>query len=206
MEKPHKVNVYIDGFNFYYGLKSAYWKKFYWLDVVKFYEFFIKENQELNEVNYFSAKSRDKEQSKRQKCFFDANKDNPKFKLILGKYIEKTMNFGGKQYITYEEKMTDVNIAIHLLRNIFYKKCNTSIIVTADSDIVPVLELAKEIDPEHKIICHFPPKRNSNHILKVADTVIQLDRYEKRFQKCILPQSMTLSDSTIIEIPPRWKI
>ncbi|TXI90331.1 MAG: NYN domain-containing protein [Chryseobacterium sp.] len=204
MEDPHKINVYIDGFNFYYGLKTSHWKKFYWLDIVGFYEFFAKENQIINQVNYFSAKSRNKDQYKRQKCFFDANKDNEKFNLILGKYIEKDLFIKGQRYKTYEEKMTDVNIAIHLLRNIFYKNCDTSIIVTADSDIVPVLKLAKEIDPTHKIICHFPPSRNSNAIKKAADTVIQLDRYEKRFAKCILPSTITLKDSRVIEIPDLW--
>lgn len=33
-----RVIVYIDGFNFYYGLKKdARWKKYYWLDIVKLY-------------------------------------------------------------------------------------------------------------------------------------------------------------------------
>ena len=35
MEQKQRVIVYIDGFNFYFGLKSnAKWKKYYWLDIV----------------------------------------------------------------------------------------------------------------------------------------------------------------------------
>ena len=39
MEKK-KVIVYVDGYNFYYGLKHGgrRWKRLYWLDVVKFFE------------------------------------------------------------------------------------------------------------------------------------------------------------------------
>jgi hypothetical protein len=37
-----KVIVYVDGFNFYYGLKGdPKWKRYYWLDIVKFFEKFI---------------------------------------------------------------------------------------------------------------------------------------------------------------------
>jgi len=51
-----KVIVYVDGFNFYYGLKKNHkWRRFYWLDVVKFFELFMKPDQELVRVKYFSA-------------------------------------------------------------------------------------------------------------------------------------------------------
>ena len=46
-KEKQKVIVYIDGFNFYYGLKqSLKWKKYYWLDVVKLFETFMRPNQE----------------------------------------------------------------------------------------------------------------------------------------------------------------
>ena len=33
-----KVIVYVDGFNLYYGLKkNLRWRRYYWLDVVKFF-------------------------------------------------------------------------------------------------------------------------------------------------------------------------
>lgn len=41
-KEKQKVIVYVDGFNFYYGLKqSLKWKKYYWLDVVKLFETFM---------------------------------------------------------------------------------------------------------------------------------------------------------------------
>ena len=46
-EEKQRVIVYIDGFNFYYGLKfTARWRKYYWLDVVKLFESFMRPNQE----------------------------------------------------------------------------------------------------------------------------------------------------------------
>ena len=41
-EEKQRVIVYIDGFNFYYGLKSTTrWRKYYWLDIVKLFESFM---------------------------------------------------------------------------------------------------------------------------------------------------------------------
>ena len=79
MEDKKKVIVYVDGFNFYYGLKSKKWKMCYWLDLVSFFNSFLKPYQELVEVNYFSARPTDAGKHDRQDKLFQANKCNPKF-------------------------------------------------------------------------------------------------------------------------------
>ena len=40
METKKQVIVYVDGYNFYYGLRNGgpKWKRLYWLDIVKFFE------------------------------------------------------------------------------------------------------------------------------------------------------------------------
>jgi hypothetical protein len=87
MEKQ-KVIVYVDGFNFYYGLKAissmdSRWKKFYWLNVVSFFEKMMNDKQELVEVNYFSARSHDVASSKRQDLFFSIKKRSFEENLIV---------------------------------------------------------------------------------------------------------------------------
>ena len=116
-ETKQRVIVYVDGFNFYYGLKPERWRRYYWLDVVAFFEMFMRPNQELVAVKYFSARPTDIGKSKRQDAFFQANKENPKFKLILGKYLKKEIEcFRCHNIIhTYEEKESDVRIATQIL-------------------------------------------------------------------------------------------
>lgn len=90
MDKPkQRVIVYIDGFNFYFGLRAHKWRKYYWLDFVRFFEGQMKSYQELVEVNYFSAVPLNSEKADRQDLLFTANKLSPKFKLHLGKYLKK---------------------------------------------------------------------------------------------------------------------
>ncbi len=70
---------YVDGFNFYHGLRTMKWRKFYWIDTVALIESFLKPHQELVELNYFSAVPKnDRGKQDRQDLFFSANKINPK--------------------------------------------------------------------------------------------------------------------------------
>ena len=86
-----KVTFYVDGFNFYYGLKTekrvnAEWKKAYWIDLVKLFEQFLGENQVLEKVIYFTASPLNKEKSSRQSAFLNANKliNGDKFEIYKG--------------------------------------------------------------------------------------------------------------------------
>lgn len=173
-----RVNIYIDGFNFYFGLKSKKWKKYYWLDIVKFFGQFIKADQELHQVYYFTAVPKSQGKKDRQDLFFSANKVNPKFRLVFGKYLEKRIVSGGQSFLTYEEKQTDVNIAVEMIRNVVQDKCDVSILVSADSDLLPAINLIRELSPRHKLIVFFPPNRYSADLANHCDATINLVRYE----------------------------
>ena len=153
-----RVIVYVDGFNFYYGLKhDSHWKRYYWLDMVKFFELGLKENQELLAVKYFSAIPDNELKMKNQDAFFQANKQNPKFQLILGKYLKKEITCRNCGYTirTYEEKESDVRIATQIVADAFQKVCDISIVVSADSDMVPAIELAMAAGMQ--VFVYFPP-------------------------------------------------
>ena len=117
-----KVIVYVDGFNFYYGLKAdSKWKKYYWLDMVALFEKFLRPDQEIVAVKYFSAVLDNPDKASRQYAFFQANKENPKFKLILGKYLRKEITCFrcGNVIHTYEEKESDVRIATQIVADAY---------------------------------------------------------------------------------------
>lgn len=211
MEKQ-RVIVYVDGFNFYFGLrdiawKDGRWKKFYWLDVVSFFEKMLNERQELVEVNYFSARPHDNAASKRQDLLFSANKLNAKFRLILGKYLKKEIRcpFCYKTIPTYEEKETDVRIATQIINDVYKNRCDITIIVSADSDMIPAVELIREIDPAHKVFVYFPPLRHSVSLSNSCDGERKLSDYKARFNQSLLPDRVTLRNGTVISRPDNWK-
>lgn len=207
-QQKQRVIVYIDGFNFYFGLKhNAKWKKYYWLDVVKLFESFMRPNQELVAVKYFSAKPDDMDQSLRQNAFFQANKENPKFKLILGKYLKKEITCFkcGNIIHTHEEKETDVRIATQIVADAYQDNCDIQIVVSADSDMIPAIELATEA--KHKVFIYFPPHQYSSNLAAMgAGKSIQMKQYETRFKQSMLPDVVHLNKANFdLHIPPKWK-
>ena len=210
MEKQ-KVIIYVDGFNFYYGLRNGLrkgWRAFYWLNIVKFFEFFIRDNQELVAIKYFSASSTNDEQRERQSAFFQANKENPKFKLILGKYLKKTITCHTckNTFKTFEEKESDVRLATQIVSDALKKECDISIIVSADSDMIPALELAQEAG--NRVYVYFPPNQKSSNLYRLGDgKAIFLDRFKFHFKNSLLPDKVVLkrSDNFVLSIPEKWK-
>lgn len=205
-QSKQKVIVYVDGFNFYYGLKKYPWKKYYWLDIVKLMESFLKPNQELIAVKYFSARPTDVEKRKRQDAFFQANKENPKFKLILGKYLKKQIEcFKCHNIIhTYEEKESDVRIATQIVADAYQRNCDLAIIVSADSDMIPAVELAKEA--KVNVFVYFPPHQFSSNLATMGSGApIHMMRYESKFKKAVLPDNIKLSNGFDLSIPAEWK-
>ena len=114
--------------------------------MVKFCSHFLKSHQELVEVNYFSAVQKNKAKQDRQDLFFSANKQNPKFNLYLGKFLEKTIKHAGHEFKTFEEKQTDVHIAVKMNRDVVLDKCDISILISADSDLIPPIEYLESLD------------------------------------------------------------
>ena len=203
-----KVIVYVDGFNFYYGLKGdPKWKRYYWLDIVKFFEKFMKPDQELIKVKYFSARPDNQEKNARQYAFFQANMENSRFQLILGKYLKKKITcFNcGNIINTYEEKESDVRIATQIVSDSYEKNCDIAIVVSADSDMIPSVELAKQAG--QKVFIYFPPNHYSSNLAALANGhPIQLSKYESRFRQSLLPDVVHLKEKNYdLSIPEKWK-
>ena len=203
-----RVIVYVDGFNFYYGLKTEQrWKRYYWLDVVSLFEKFMRPDQELIAVKYFSARPERQDKNERQYAFFQANKENPRFKLILGKYLSKEITCFrcGNIIHTYEEKETDARIVTQIVADAYEKNCEVAIIVSADSDMIPAVELAKSAG--QKIFIYFPPNQYSSNLSSLANgSPIHMSRYESRFRQSLLPDVVHLASHDFdLTIPQKWK-
>jgi uncharacterized LabA/DUF88 family protein len=201
-----RVIFYVDGFNFYYGLKSKKWRKFYWLDIVNFFESFLKPHQELVEVKYFSAVQTKTDKADRQDMFFTANKQNDRFKLYLGKYQKKILTCRNckDRILLYEEKETDVRIATQMISDVTQNKCDITVLVSADSDLIPPIEAIREFDSKHKVWTYFPPHRRSNNLINISNLHVHLERHSDRFNKSILPNEIEINSGYVIKRPEHW--
>jgi uncharacterized LabA/DUF88 family protein len=59
----------------------------------------------------------------------------------------------------HEEKQSDVNFAIHLLHQAHIDGFDKAFLVTADSDLCPVIDLVLDNFPEKELVILTPPNR-----------------------------------------------
>jgi len=214
-----RVTVYIDGFNFYYALKrtkkiDSDWRKFYWIDFVKLFSYFLGEDQELKKVVYFTASPLSPHKSSRQSALLNANKfiNDGKFEVIRGKYFSKQIICPNCQFAIDkpEEKRTDVNISVQLVGDCALDKTDILILVTADSDLVPPIEFIQKHYPQKKVKVYFPPNSFCNDLkdnIKInKGKIILLKDNKSKFFMSIMSDIVYNSDgSNSISIPAKWK-
>ena len=207
-----KAIFYIDGFNFYYGLKAkaeenSQWKNYYWIDLIKFCSKFLPDKTELVAVKYFTSPPQNPEKRSRQGAFFKANKiiNGDRFEIINGQYLLKDVNCSQckRNFSVPEEKRTDVNIAIHVLTDCFEENVDHVYFITADSDQIPTMQLINKKFPDKVFKVLFPPKTNSHEIQRLTK-VYYLNDHEQKFKESIMPTEV-IADTKKYTRPPEWK-
>lgn len=203
-----KSCVYVDGFNLYYGLKDKGWRQYYWLDIENLARSFIHPDKEtLGQVKYFTAEVRqDLGEENRQHTFLNALTAHcPKLIVYYGRFLVKKRQCYecGYQHTFYEEKKTDVNIASHILMDAFHQKYDRIYIVSGDSDLVPAVEMVKELNACPTIVIANPPKRKSDELCSVADAWFSIS--EKKFQLSQLPEMVRSKKGAKLARPPEWR-
>ena len=211
-----RTDIYIDGFNFYYGaVKDTPYK---WLNFKKLFESLLAPAHQILSIKYFTAivtGKIDPGQPIRQKTFIRAlKKFIPEISVYYGKFLSHNVfkplaypinqnTFGKKikfvNVIKTEEKGSDVNIAVHLLNDAWLDHYDCAVIVSNDSDLAESLRLVKE-QHKKKIGLITPGKTHpSRELLKYAD-------FTKRIRKGVLGASQ-LPDpipGTTIHKPKVW--
>ena len=212
-----RVTFYIDGFNFYFGLKrskkiDSEWGSFYWIDVVKLCESFLGDGQVLEKVVYFTASPLSPQKNSRQSAFLNANKllNGERFEIVRGKYMEKHIvcPFCKNDIIRPEEKKTDVNISIRLIADCVLNKTDSIALVSADSDLLPPLEFIQKNYPEKSIKVYFSPTNYSSdlkdNLLSYRTKPVLMLKNKFRFLRAVMPDVVEINGKQYT-IPEKWK-
>lgn len=147
-----KINVYIDGFNLYYGsIKGTPYK---WLNPLVMCRLLFPRDS-INRIKYFTARvaarRADPDQPIRQNTYFRALRTVPEIEIIEGTFLTKEVmmpkaNSYPQAYVRViktEEKGSDVNLAVHLLNDAYQKEFELAVMVTNDSDLLEALKMVK---------------------------------------------------------------
>lgn len=205
---PLKTNVYIDGFNLYYGcLRKTPYR---WLNVKQLCELLLPQN-DIRSIKYFTAKVSGRPgnpyQDLRQQVYLRALRTLPNIEIIFGHFLSSQVTMRlvhpppkyAKVYKT-EEKGSDVNIAAHLLCDAYEGRFEVAVLITNDSDLLTPIRIVKQrlglpvgiINPFHRFA----------HVLS------QEASFKKRIRKGVLAASQfptALADGKgMIQKPSSW--
>jgi uncharacterized LabA/DUF88 family protein len=209
---------YVDGFNFYYGLKKQItidnkWRESYWVDLVKLFEQFLGPEDDLIKVKYFTAQPLNVGKKSRQSALFKANDliNGERFEIIRGKYIKKDILCYNcdTHFSKPEEKRTDVNIAVHLLGDCALDKVDKLVLVTADSNLVPPLEFIQKNFKDKVARVYFPPSNFSNDLKRTSPRgkVTLLKDNFRKFENAKMENIVYKADGKdSASIPAKWII
>lgn len=179
-----RTNVYVDGFNLYYGcLKGTPYK---WLDLSKLCDTLLKGNA-INRIRYFTARVRarpgDPNQQQRQQACIRALETIPNLSVHYGHFLVHPVRMplanpqpsGPKtvEVMKTEEKGSDVNLATHLLYDGFRKDYEVAVVVSNDSDLLePIRVVRRELGLTVGILN--PQTRPSRVLAQEADFLKQI--------------------------------
>ncbi len=212
-KKKQRVTFYVDGYNFYYGLRrtinrNELWtRQYYWLDMVKFFESFLGDNQRLEKVIYFTATPLNPQKKNRQGVLFNANKflNGNRFEIVRGKFLENWLEcpFCHSGILKPEEKKTDVNISVRMMENCAQDRTDVVVLVSADCDLVPPLESIHKYHPEKFIKVFCPPSNHSDNLYtsmkRIRVKITYLLHNQRRFDDAVM-------DSKVgkYTVPEKW--
>ena len=204
----YRVTCYIDGFNLYYGLRSRAWRRFYWLDIRRLGERLLANGQQLEFVRYFTARvfpePGDPDKQARQNTYLDALATLPDVHMHYGYYTTKEQHCSscGAIWRSYEEKMTDVNIAVELLGDAQDDAFDTAIVISGDGDLASPVRTVRERYPGKRVVIAFPPARHSAGLRSVANGYFTIGRDACRDSQ--FPDQVTTADGYVLNRPHKW--
>jgi uncharacterized LabA/DUF88 family protein len=149
-----RTNVYVDGFNLYYGcLKGTPYR---WLDLETLCIRLLPTNT-IHRIRYFTARvaARPNKQHDpiHQETYLRALRTLPAVTIHLGHFLTTPATMplvapvpGGPRFaqvLKTEEKGSDVNLATHLLADAFRNDADCFVIVSNDSDLTEPMRIVR---------------------------------------------------------------
>ena len=203
-----RVAVYVDGFNLFYGMRAKSWQRYYWLNLRRFAENLLRPHHQFQVVRYFTARvyadANDLGKETRQTTYLEALATLPDLTIHYGYFQPKELRcfHCGRVRQTFEEKMTDVNIAVALLNDAQDDQFDTAMIVSADSDLVGPVQSLLHRYPSKRAIIAFPPKRSSFNLRQVSSSSFIIG--QDKLRRSQLPNQVKRADGFVLKRPSSW--
>ena len=210
------VSAYVDGFNFYYGVKSKFGHRYLWLDVVELVRQ-LRPADDIAVVRYFTAVVKGEPaaaanqieyiEAMQAHCGSVLDVQRGWFKprgigrcRICGQHFECGCP---RKFRSYEEKETDVALGASMVEDAAAGRGNLTLLISADSDFAPAVRSMKRLDAQRPVILAMPPGNLRPH--KRFSDVGYFNINETALRHAQLPQSVTESvTGRVRNRPAKW--
>lgn len=200
-----RVVVCIDGFNVYHALsETKAFHKYKWLDYSALAKCYVGAQDSIVQVYLFTALATwDQNKVARHQLYLRALRKRG-VHVVFGKFKrkDKTCRLCHRQFQTFEEKLTDVNIAIHLYRGAHLDEYDRAILVTADTDIIPAIREVRQLFPTKQVGVAIPIGRYGMELKQECDFHFQMK--ERQLARCQLPDEIEDPAVGKIRRPATW--
>jgi len=209
--------IYIDGFNFYYGMLTDR-PDLKWINYQRLGEL-LRPDDDIVHVRLFTALVDRKKVASgkrdRQQRLWAALKTQPKITLTEGKFAERertclvpTCHHPQRKFTALEEKQTDVNLALALVRDVQTLAPDNVIVISGDVDLLPALDIVMAIDKKVRPVIYVPvPEeklkyRRKDEFMKYSPVVKPIP--EKYLRMAQFDDKVPLANGSFVERPAEW--
>lgn len=207
-----RTNVYIDGFNFYYGAVKE--TPFKWLDYRALSERLLRGHQ-INSVKFFTARLLDMPAdpglTQRQDRYLRALEAYSNIEIIYGKFVLRSKSVRltedgtegeGKKvsFDMYEEKRSDVNFGAHLVWDSCHRSMDVALVLSNDSDLQTPIDMAQKLGI--RVVTVNPHRHAKQRRGLQADDQRILNR--RHLSHSQLPDPVVVGGSRNLNKPKEW--
>lgn len=187
----------VDGYNFYHSIVELVKKdpsKNYlkWVDLRKLFTQFISDDEEIADIYYYTAKpthtrpdvqDRYEQLTKAYRMFL-------RIKVVYGKFKKKEKECKNchVKWVQHEEKESDVNLAVQIVKNAYEKVYDTTYVVTQDSDLAPAVKLAEKVNAGHVKLLTPVGRPHSNEISRILGKKQKSQIKEHNLEHALMPE------------------
>jgi uncharacterized LabA/DUF88 family protein len=198
---PARTIVYIDGFNLYHALDDLGEPHLKWVNLWALAEKLLVGDQQLVAVKYFTAYATWRPASYRRHQRYVRALESCGVTPVIGRFKAKLVRCHAKcrrNYLTHEEKETDVNIGVHLMADALTDRLDRALVVSADTDLNSAVALTRIEAAGKRIDLVAPPGRKGRNSLALFEIT------KGKVRSSLLPAQIQHADGKIVNRPPDY--
>lgn len=202
-----RVSGFVDGFNLYHAIDSTGRHHLKWVDLRRLCEAFAPSpDYALSSIYYFSAYATWRPDAYIRHRAFVAALETAGVTPIMGMFKEKdrSCHTCGHAWKDHEEKETDVNIALYLLRDAYADRFDRALIISGDSDLSPAVRMVRELFPAKDIRIIAPYGRGySMDLVNAAGGVTNARKMKLiHLERALFPPEVPGPDGSVVAQRP----